>query len=81
MISSDGPSIGRDSKGKIVAVITIVCHKHRHGVRELLRRIQRLPAAPTDHQTNHNSHIKDDSDWEWDHGDITEQRRKMPVES
>jgi len=49
MINSDGPSIGRDSKGNDRGRNNDSArHKHRHGVRELLRRIQRLPAAPTD---------------------------------
>lgn len=58
MISSDAPSIGRDSKGNGRARNSdSVRHKHRHGVRVLLRRIQRLPTASTD-PPNHNSHIK-----------------------
>jgi len=49
MISSDGPSIGRDSKGNVRARSNdSVRHKRRHDVRALGQRIQKLPTVPTD---------------------------------
>ncbi len=49
MTNIDAPNIGRDSKGSDRARNNdSVRHKRRHGVRVLLRRIPKLPTAPTD---------------------------------
>jgi hypothetical protein len=49
MISSDVPNSGRDRTGNDrVRSNDSVRHKRHHGVRVLLRRIQKLPIAPKD---------------------------------